>query len=197
MNEPSSGASTAPLTAAQQSLAALWEEHMRAEFETHNVEDTIETMVEDSSVNHVPVLTGGVGREQVQEFYGTHFIPQLPQDLAMTLISRTIGTDRLVDELVVTFTHTIQMDWILPGIAPTGKQVEVAMVAIVQFRDGKLAAEAIYWDQASVLVQVGLLDAQTLPVAGRESARKVLDPTLPANALIERAQQGKQAPSAP
>jgi carboxymethylenebutenolidase len=79
------------------------------------------------------------------------------------------------------------MDWMLPGIAPTGKRVEVPVVTIVQFRDGKLAHEHIYWDQASVLVQLGLLDLGTLPVVGVESARKALAPNLPSNPLIERA----------
>lgn len=110
----------------------------------------------------------------------------MPPDTEMTLISRTIGSDRLVDEMVFRFTHTLRMDWMLPGIPPTGKRVEVPLVAIVQFRDGKLACEHIYWDQASVLVQIGLLDPQGLPVAGIESARKLLDPSLPSNTLITR-----------
>src|SRR6058998_2305749 len=110
-----------------------------------------------------------------------------PTETEMTPISRTIGNDQLVDEMVFKFTHTIRMDWMLPGLAPTGKRVEVPLVAIVRFREGKLAHEHIYWDQASVLVQLGLLDASKLPVAGVESARKVLDPSLPANALMKRA----------
>ena len=109
----------------------------------------------------------------------------------MTPISRTIGHDQLVDEMVFTFTHTIGMDWMLPSIPPTGKRVEVALVAIVRFREGKLAHEHIYWDQASVLVQLGLLDAGSLPVAGVESAHKALDPHLPSNALIERVNQSR------
>jgi carboxymethylenebutenolidase len=108
----------------------------------------------------------------------------------MIPISRTIGTDQLVDEMVFSFTHTIRMDWMLPGLAPTGKRVEVPLVAIVRFREGKLAHEHIYWDQASVLVQLGLLDAAALPVAGIESARKALDPNLPSNALMGRTDQG-------
>jgi carboxymethylenebutenolidase len=104
----------------------------------------------------------------------------------MTPISRTIGDDQLVDEMVFKFTHSIRMDWMLPGVAPTGKRVEVPLVAIVRFREGKLAHEHIYWDQASVLVQLGLLDAAQFPVAGVESARKALDPTLPANQLMQR-----------
>ena len=104
----------------------------------------------------------------------------------MTPISRTVGADRVVDEMVFEFTHTIRMDWMLPGLAPTGKHVKVALVAIVYFREDKLAHEHIYWDQASVLVQLGLLDADRLPVAGVDSAEKVLDPGLPANRLMER-----------
>jgi carboxymethylenebutenolidase len=140
-------------------------------------------MVEDAYVNHIPVMTGGVGKPAVREFYSKYLIPQMPPDMELTPISRTIGTDQLVDEMVAKFTHTVWMEWILPGVAPTGKRVEVPVVAIVQFRDGKLAHEHIYWDQASVLVQVGLLDPGTLPVVGVDSARKAIDPNLPSNTL--------------
>jgi len=167
-------------------MRQLWEEHVRHEFASHNTEETPATMVEDAYVNHIPVLTGGVGRKELREFYSRRFIPQMPADTEMTPISRTIGEDQLVDEMVFKFTHNIRMDWMLPGVAPTGKRVEVPLVAIVRFRGGKLAHEHIYWDQASVLVQIGLLDAALLPVAGVESARKALDPTLPANQLMKR-----------
>ena len=179
------------LTPAQEALRQLWEEHVQYEFSTRNTEDTLATMVDDAYVNHIPLLTGGVGRDELREFYSKRFIPQMPPDTEMTPVSRTIGEDQLVDEMVFKFTHTIRMDWMLPGIAPTGKRVEVPLVAIVRFRDGKLAHEHIYWDQASVLVQIGLLDAAKLPVAGVESARKVLDPSLPANALMRRADRSQ------
>jgi carboxymethylenebutenolidase len=167
-------------------LVRLWEEHVRYEFETKNTDDTIATMVEDAYVNHVPVMTGGFGKPELHQFYAAHFIPKMPPDLQMTSVSRTIGTDQLVEEMVLKFTHTVEIDWMLPGIAPTGRQVEVALVVVVRFRDGKVAHEHIYWDQASVLAQLGLIDPGVLPVAGAESARKVLDPRLPANVLIRR-----------
>src|SRR5437899_4039207 len=179
------------LTAAQESLSQLWEEHVRHEFATHNTEDTLATMVEDAYVNHIPVLTGGVGRAQLREFYSRRFIPQMPPDTEMIPISRTIGENQLVDEMVFKFTHSIRMDWMLPGVTPTGKKVEVPLVAIVRFREGKVAHEHIYWDQASVLAQIGLIDAAILPVAGVESARTVLDPTLPATALMRHADRGR------
>ena len=175
------------LSPARATLRKLWEQHVQFEFSTRNTEDTLATMVEDAYVNHIPVLTGGVGRDELREFYSKRFIPHMPPDTEMTPVSRTIGEDQLVDEMVFKFTHTIPMDWMLPGVAPTGKRVEVPLVAIVRFRDGKLAHEHIYWDQASVLVQIGLIDASKLPVAGVESAHKVLDPTLPANELMKRA----------
>ena len=143
-------------------------------------------MVDDAYVNHMPLLTGGSGRDELREFYSKRFIPQMPPDTEMTPVSRTIGENQIVDELVFKFTHTIAMDWILPGIPPTGKRVEIPLVAIVRVRDGKLAHEHIYWDQASVLVQIGLLDPAKLPVVGVESAKKVLDPSLPANELMQR-----------
>jgi carboxymethylenebutenolidase len=187
MAEPEENDATNSLSPAHETLRKLWEEHVQFEFSTRNTDDTLATMVEDAYVNHIPVLTGGVGRDELREFYSKRFIPQMPPDTEMTTVSRTIGEDQLVDEMVFKFTHSIRMDWMLPGVAPTGKRVEVPLVAIVRFRDGKLAHEHIYWDQASVLVQIGLLDAAKLPVAGVESARKVLDPTLPANVLMKRA----------
>ena len=187
MAKPEETDATNNLNPAQQTLRQLWERHVQYEFSARNTEDTLATMVEDAYVNHIPVLTGGVGRDELREFYSKRFIPQMPPDTEMTPVSRTIGEDQLVDEMVFKFTHSIRMDWMLPGIAPTGKRVEVPLIAIVRFREGKLAHEHIYWDQASVLVQIGLLDASKLPVAGVESARKVLDPTLPANALMKRA----------
>src|SRR6201987_1742969 len=181
----------ADLTPAQERLSQLWEEHVRYEFSTRNADDTLATMVEDAYVNHIPVLTGGSGQDELREFYSKRFIPQMPPDTEMTPVSRTIGTDQLVDEMVFKFTHTIAMDWMLPGVAPTGKRVEVPLVAIVRFRDGKLAHEHIYWDQASVLVQIGLLDASKLPVIGVETANKILDPSLPENELMMRADSNR------
>jgi carboxymethylenebutenolidase len=191
MPKPEQTNANTNLTSAQEALRQLWEEHVQYEFSTRNTEDTLTTMVDDAYVNHVPVLTGGVGRDELREFYSKRFIPQMPPDTEMTPVSRTIGEDQLVDEMVFKFTHSIRMDWMLPGIPPTGKRVEVPLVAIVRFKDGKLAHEHIYWDQASVLVQIGLLDPAKVPVAGVESARKVLDPTLPANALMRRADRSQ------
>jgi carboxymethylenebutenolidase len=171
---------------AQQTLSSRWDDHVKYEFSTRNTDHTLETMVVDSYVNHVPVMTGGVGHEELREFYSKRFIPQMPLDTAMTPVSRTIGVDRVVDEMVFEFTHTSKMDWMLPGVEPTGKHVKVALVVIVHFRDGKLAHEHIYWDQASVLAQLGLIDTQKLPVAGVESAEKVLNPKLPSNELMDR-----------
>ncbi len=168
-------------------IAVMW--HVRYEFETRNTEDTLATMVEDAYVNHVPVLTGGIGHDQLREFYSKRFIPQIPPDTSLIPVSRTIGKDQLLDEMIFQFTYTMPMDWMLPGVAPTGKRVEIPLVAIVRFKEGKLAHEHIYWNQASVLVQLGLIDPGSLPVAGVESARKVLDPALPSNVMMERGKQ--------
>ena len=187
MAKPEQKGPNAKLSSAQEALRKLWEEHVQYEFSTRNTDDTLATMVEDAYVNHIPVLTGGSGRDELREFYSKRFIPQMPPDTEMTPVSQTIGEDQIVDEMIFKFTHTIPMDWMLPGVAPTGKRVEIPLVAIVRFREGKLAHEHIYWDQASVLVQIGLLDSDKLPVVGVESARKVLDPSLPANELMKRA----------
>jgi len=154
-------------------LTQLWEEHTKHEFATRDTEATLATMVDDAYVNHVPVLTGGAGKSALREFYSRDFIPTMPPDTKLTPISRTVGEDQLVDEMIFSFTHTQEMPWMLPGIAPTGRHVEVALVAIVRFRGDKLAHEHIYWDQASVLKQIGLLTDPALPVFGAESARKV------------------------
>jgi carboxymethylenebutenolidase len=156
-------------------LEKLWDEHTKYEFATPDVEATLATMVEDACVNHVPVMTGGKGKSALRKFYGTDFIPCIPPDFKMTGVSRTLGENQLVDEMVISFTHTIEMPWILPGVMPTGRYVQVPLVAVVGFRNDKLAHENIYWDQASVLKQIGLLGGDGLPVRGAETARKVLD----------------------
>lgn len=171
---------------AQHDLVALWEAHCRHEFETRDVDATMATMVEVPYVNHIPTMTGGVGHDQLKRFYKYHFIGGNPPDTALTPVSRTVGEDQLVDEMIFSFTHTSEVDWMLPGVAPTGRKVEVPLVAIVKFRDGKVAHEHIYWDQASVLVQIGLLDPAGLPVAGVATARKVADKSLPSNALMKK-----------
>src|SRR4030095_1235018 len=154
-------------------LTRLWEEHTTYEFSTRDVEATLATMVEDAYVNHVPVLTGGVGRTALRSFYSRDFIPRMPPDTKLIPVSRTVGEEQLVDEMIFSFTHSQEMPWMLPGVAPTNRYVEVALVAIVRFRGGKLAHEHIYWDQASVLKQIGLLTDSNLPVFGIESAHKV------------------------
>jgi carboxymethylenebutenolidase len=171
-------------------LAAIWDEHVNSEFGLRDADAALASMVEDAYVNHVPVMSGGQGRSQLHDFYANHFIAQMPPDITMQPISRTIGEDRIVDEMVAEFTHSIEMDWMLPGVKPTGRRVSIPLVVVVSFRDGKLAHEHIYWDQASVLVQVGLLDRERLPVTGREAADKVKDPRLPANSLMTRSSRG-------
>jgi carboxymethylenebutenolidase len=156
-------------------LAQLWEEHTAYEFSTRDTVRTLDTMVDDAYVNHVPVMTGGRGKPELYRFYSTDFIPKMPPDTKLTPVSRTVGEDQLVDEIIFSFTHTLEMPWMLPGVAPTNRYVEVPLVVIVRFRDGKLAHEHIYWDQASVLKQIGLLTDPALPVYGAETAHKVQD----------------------
>src|SRR5215471_12629044 len=189
MNEQENVRTNTSLTSSQEAMADLWEQHLRDEFELRDVDKTMETMVADPYNVAIPVMTGGVGGDGVREFYTKWFISQNPPDIETTLVSRTIGNNQLVDEVILKFTHTTQMDWILPGIPPTGKWVEVPLVVVVGFRDGKITYESIYWDQASVLVRSGSLDAGTLSVVGTESAQKVVNPDLPSNTLIERAYQ--------
>ncbi|SAK84114.1 carboxymethylenebutenolidase [Caballeronia catudaia] len=167
-------------------LSALWEEHLAHEFTTRNVDATMATMVAEPYVNHIPTLTGGVGYKELKRFYSHHFVHANPPDTVITPVSRTVGATQIVDEVLFCFTHTTEIDWMLPGIAPTGKRVEIPLLAVVKFRGNKLYHEHIYWDQASVLVQIGLLDPTGLPTAGVETAHKLLDETIPSNTLMKR-----------
>ena len=138
-------------------LERIWAEHIAGEFVTKDVEATLATMVPDAYVNHMPVNTGGRGLDQLRVFYRDDFIPSWPDDLQMTLINRVVGESQLVEELRLRFTHKKQMNWFLPGVPPTHKPIDIPLVVVVQFRGDKLACERIYWDQATVLRQVGLL----------------------------------------
>ena len=175
------------LTSEQRALVDRWEEHLRAEFQDRDARASCDTMVDRPYVNHMPVLTGGVGRRQLEHFYGRYFIPGMPPDVELVPISRTVGQGRIVDEFVFRCTHTVAMEWLLPGVPPTGRRLELVMVVVVAFEGDKIHHEHIHWDQASALVQLGLLDPATLPVAGAEAARKALDPeAVPSNLLMKR-----------
>ena len=162
----------------QAEMIAKWEEHISYEFSTRDVSSTIATMVEDAYVNHIPVMTGGYGHAALRQFYAEDFISLMPADTSIKLISRTLGEDQLVDEMIFSFTHTEEMPWMLPGVPPTYRHVDIPLVVVVGFREGKLAHERIYWDQASVLKQIGLLTDASLPVFGAETAQKLLDPAM-------------------
>ena len=149
-------AAVAP-TLAPDKLEHIWAEHLKAEFETKDVDATLATMVEDAFVNHVPVNTGGRGKAALRRFYQNDFIPSWPDDLQTTPVNRVVGNGQLVDEMRMTFTHSKAMPWFLPRVPPTNHRVTVDFVVVVQFRGDKLACERIYWDHASVLRQVGLL----------------------------------------
>ncbi|MNK55764.1 Carboxymethylenebutenolidase [compost metagenome] len=173
-------------------LSALWEDHIRHEFETRDVPATMATMVAEPYVNHIPTMTGGVGARELSRFYQHHFVHGNPPDMKLIPISRTIGALQIVDEFIMCFTHSTEIDWMLPNVAPTGKYVEIPMLGVIKFRGDKLYHEHIYWDQASVLVQIGLLNPEGLPVAGVETARKLLDEQLPSNTLMGRWTQSEQ-----
>ncbi|QRV82006.1 carboxymethylenebutenolidase [Ceratobasidium sp. AG-Ba] len=178
-------------------IEAIWEAHTRFEFEGRDVDGTMATMVAEPYVNHIPTLTGGIGRTALTSFYTHHFIHSNPASTRMELVSRTIGPDRVVDEFIFEFVHDMEMDWMLPGVPPTGRHVHVPFVAVVNVRGDKLYHEHIYWDQASVLSQIGLLPAHLafpgsteqikLPVVGVDQAKKMTDPSaLESNLLIRK-----------
>jgi carboxymethylenebutenolidase len=165
-------------------LEALWERHVDYEFTTRDADLTMGTMVAEPYVNHIPTMTGGVGYRDLRRFYADYFIGANPDDTMQVSVSRTQGARQIVDELVFSFTHDRRIEWLLPGVEPTGRHVRFGLVGVVRFRGDKLCHEHIYWDQATVLVQVGLLDPSRLPVLGAEAADKIIDNSLPSNQLI-------------
>ena len=168
------------LTERQQKMVALFEQHVGAELKG-DLDTTMVTMSANPHLNHVPTMAGGVGQAGVRAFYRDHLVGKFfPPDVKMQSVSRTVGEESVVEELVISFTHTTVIDWLLPGVKPTGKPVEMAVAVVVGFDGDKISHEHIYWDQAGVLVQIGLLKPDGLPVTGAESARKVLNPQLPA-----------------
>lgn len=167
-------------------LGEVFDEHMRYEFVDRDVEATMRTMVAQPHLTHVPTLTGGHNWEEVRNYYRDHFIGHWPADTKIIPISRTVGDNQVVDEFILCFTHDQVMDTMLPGVPPTGKYIELPHVAVVKFENGKVAHEHIYWDQACLLVQVGLLDPTKLPVTGVEQARKMQDVNQPMNGLLKR-----------
>ncbi|KAI1431907.1 hypothetical protein GGR50DRAFT_677201 [Xylaria sp. CBS 124048] len=154
-------------------LEAIWDEHTALEFATRSVERTMATMVDEPYVNHVPVLTGGMGRASLTTFYRDHFIFCNPADTGLELVSRTVGVDRVVDEFIAVLTHDRVVDWLLPGVPPTHKPLRIPMTSVVNVRGDRLYHEHISWDQGTVLRQLGLLPAYLpfpYPVPGGTAA---------------------------
>ena len=163
----------------QEQLDSIFGAHMDAEL-AGDLDQTLATMAPDPHLVNIPTMVGGQGPQGVRTFYANRLIGQFfPPDVVFDTISRTYSGERLVDELIISFTHTTKMDWMLPGVEPTGKRVEVVFVVIVGIEEGKVAYEHIMWDQANVLVQIGLLDPAGLPVTGSGAAAKLRDPALP------------------
>ncbi|MGH3968209.1 MAG: nuclear transport factor 2 family protein [Mycobacterium sp.] len=165
-------------------LSGIFDEHVAEEFVAKDVAATMATMVAEPNVNHVPTMMGGIGRAALTDFYANYFIGHWPEDTTITPVCRTVGVDRVVDEMIMSFTHDIPMPAFLPNVAPTGRPVTLPVVVVMGIENGKVAYERIYWDQASLLAQIGLLDENELPITGAVQARKVLDRELPANTLL-------------
>jgi carboxymethylenebutenolidase len=156
-------------------LGDIFDLHIKHEFQDHDVDATMQTMTSEPYVHHVPMMTGGVGYDAVYNFYKNHFIGKMPADTKVVRISRTVGKDQVVDELVLSFTHDREIDFMLPHVPPTGRYVELPHVVVMKFKDGKISHEHIYWDQASILLQVGLLNPKLLPMTGQEQAKRLLE----------------------
>jgi carboxymethylenebutenolidase len=177
------------LASAEKAITSLWDKHLESEFAHKSPEEALATMTNTPRVTIVPTMIGGKGKEELRNFYAKHFLNQLPPDIEVTSVSRTIGATRIVDELVIRFTHTLQMDWVLPGVPPTGKRIEFAMVVVVYTEGDRISAENLYWDSATIMHQAGLLTDPKLPVLGPESARNMLSHTEPLNELLRRTQR--------
>ena len=161
-------------TAAEQEMLDLLDKHIAAEMRG-DMETTMSTMTGEPHLLNVPNMIGGDGYEGVKKFYSNHLVGKFfPPDVKFDTISVTIGRTRIVEEIVISFTHTVEIEWMIPNIAPTNRRVEVAFVVVAGIENLKLTHAHVYWDQASVLVQLGLLDPTGLPVTGAESARKLL-----------------------
>lgn len=166
-------------------LIEVWEAHTAAEFEQKDADAAIATMTDHPVLIHVPVGTGATGKDAVRRFYAEIFIPQTPEDFELKALTRSVGQNRLIDEFIVRFTHSVRMDWFAPGVEPTGRRIAVPHVGVIAFEDGRISSEHIYWDHATVLRQMGLLDA-SLPVMGADQCDRILNAEAPANELIDR-----------
>lgn len=156
-------------------LVEVWEQHVYSEFVMKDAKAALTTMSDNPYVLMVPIAVGGRGREGVYNFYHDCFLAQLPADITPVPISRVVGEDILAEEAVYQLTHDQVLDWMIPGLPPTGKRVEAGVVAIITFKDGKISSEHLYWDHASVLAQLGVIDPGALPVKGIESPRTLLE----------------------
>ena len=168
----------------EKALIEVWEAHTAAEFELKDADAAIATMTDHPVLIHVPVNTGATGKSELRKFYKEIFIPQMPADVELQLLSRSVGQSRLIDEFILRFTHTARMEWFAPGIEATGRRLIVPHVGIISFENGKISSEHIYWDQATVLMQMGLLD-KNLPVIGDTQGDRLLDVNAPVNQLLK------------
>jgi carboxymethylenebutenolidase len=156
-------------------LGKIFDKHIEYEFDKEDVKATMTTMTDEPYVHHVPTLTGGFGYNEVYSFYKNSFIGKMPKDIKIKPISRTVGKDQVVDEIIISFTHDREIEYMLPGVKPTGRYVEIPHVVIMKFDGLKIAHEHIYWDQASVLVQIGLIEEKKMPVTGIQQAKRMLE----------------------
>jgi len=161
-------------TSEHETMLSMWQQHLYAEFDLKDADAALATMTENPHVFLIPAGTGGTGKEGVRDFYANHFLPYIPPDMDMVTVSESSGQDRIVGEYVLRFTHTLNMDWLLPGVPPTDRKVEFVLVVIIQFEDGKMASEHLYWDQASVLSQLGIL-VTPVAAAGIASVAKLIE----------------------
>lgn len=158
-----------------ETMIEIWQNHTMSEFGLRDADVSVTTLTDDSHVLLVPIQVGANGKEAVRAFYARSFLPQIPADMEAVPVSRTVGQGQLVDEAIYRFTHSIQMDWFLPGVPATGRKVEFVLVAVIRFRGDLICSEHLYWDHATVLTQLGLLDAAATAggVRGASSAQQL------------------------
>lgn len=167
-------------------LSEIFDNHLFTALNSKDIDATMETLTEEAVVTFVPTLSGGKGKHELRRFYCELF-EALSGDASITTLARTTGSDRVVDEVILSFTHDRTMNFILPGLKPTGKHITIPLVISATFAYDKLSREHVYWDQASVLKQIDSIDEDFkfgklhLPISAGEQALKLLDDNLKAD----------------
>jgi len=137
-------------------LEVIWDEHLDASLVQRDFARSLVHMTAESSVRHIPAMTGAAGRLGLERFYATEFLPHVPGDLALARISRTVDRFRLVDQTAISFTHDRELPWLLPGVGPTFRRADVLTISVVSFDRGRICSQRVLWDHATLTTQLDI-----------------------------------------